>query len=200
MGAEKIQCTLILKKPLWWLQVFQSFKIGSLTDKQLDHLVKESIKAHGILIPLTLYVYKSQGLNNLISPNNLSFNFPSAASHCALILKKKKSLQVFDLSSQVAPKTNSWTIYKNSSEVYGVPTHLAQQQDPWNRLNSKHTLTSSRHEVYHFDPQAPNDSLDFVLKSTYSQHEEFLKNKNETLFQRETFDEDHAGWVLSLSC
>jgi len=97
---------------------------------------------------------------------------------------------------QVAPKTNSWTVYKDSDEVYGVPTHLAQQQDPWNRLNTKHTLTSSRREVYHHDPQAPRDSLDFILKSKYNQHEELLKNKNETLFQKETYDENQAGRKL----
>lgn len=97
---------------------------------------------------------------------------------------------------QVAPKTNSWTVYKDSKEVYGVPCHLAQQQDPWNRLNSKHTLSSSRREVYHFDPQAPNDSLDFILKSKYNHQEELLKNKNEVLFQKETFDSDQARRML----
>ncbi|XP_076448284.1 protein CFAP276-like [Babylonia areolata] len=99
-------------------------------------------------------------------------------------------------AQQVAPKTNSWTVFKDSNEVYGVPTHLAQQQEPWKRLNSTHTLSSSRHEVYHFDPQAPRDSLDFVLKAKYDQHEQFLQDKNETLHQRETFDEDQAGRKL----
>lgn len=97
---------------------------------------------------------------------------------------------------QVAAKTNSWTIYRSSQEVYGVPTHLAQQQEPWSRLNTKHTLSSSRHEVYHGDPKAPRDSLDFILKSKYNHHEELLRNRNETLFQKETFDEDQAGRKL----
>eukprot|EP00745_Piridium_sociabile_P028483 TRINITY_DN45888_c0_g1_i1.p1 TRINITY_DN45888_c0_g1~~TRINITY_DN45888_c0_g1_i1.p1 ORF type:complete len:184 (-),score=35.87 TRINITY_DN45888_c0_g1_i1:121-672(-) len=97
---------------------------------------------------------------------------------------------------QVAPKTNSWTIFKNSKEVYGVPVHLAQQQDPWNRLNSRHTLSSSRHEVYHYDRQAPNDALDFNLTATYNHHDDLLRNRNHTTFQRETFEEDHAGRKL----
>lgn len=77
---------------------------------------------------------------------------------------------------------------------YGEPTHMAQRQDPWNRLNKKCTLASSRREIYHNDPQAPNDSLDFVLKSQYNHHEEFLDAKNETLFQPETYTEEH-GYV-----
>ncbi|KAL8583434.1 hypothetical protein ACOMHN_057890 [Nucella lapillus] len=97
---------------------------------------------------------------------------------------------------QVAPKTNSWTIYQDSKEVYGVPVHLAQQQDPWNRLNCKHTLSSSRHEVYHFDPQAPRDNLDFNLTATYNHQKELLRNRNQTVFQRETFEHDHGGRKL----
>jgi len=78
---------------------------------------------------------------------------------------------------------------------YPVPTHLAQRQEPWQRLSSQHTLSSSRHEVYHFDPKAPNDDLDFILKSQYNQHEELLRNKNEVVFQPETCGDDH-GRVL----
>ena len=75
-----------------------------------------------------------------------------------------------------------------------MPSHLAQNQDPWNRLNRTNTLTSARREVYHFDPQAPRDSLDFVLKTHYDHHREFLKAKNETLLQPETLGEEH-GYV-----
>jgi len=74
---------------------------------------------------------------------------------------------------------------------YPVPTHLAQRQEPWQRLSSQHTLSSARHEVYHFDPQAPSDDLDFVLKSQYNQHAELLKNKNEVLYQKETLGQEH---------
>lgn len=72
------------------------------------------------------------------------------------------------------------------SYPYNDPTHLAQKRDPWNRLNGKCTLASARREVYHHDPQAPRDSLDFVLKSQYDHHSEFWKPKNETLTQPET--------------
>ncbi|XP_066559540.1 cilia- and flagella-associated protein 276 [Amia ocellicauda] len=75
---------------------------------------------------------------------------------------------------------------------YSKPTHLAQNDDPWSRLSAGATLSSSRREVLHFDPEAPEDSLDFNLKSTYNHHQEFLKPKNETLYQRETFTEDNG--------
>ncbi|XP_022080936.1 uncharacterized protein C1orf194 homolog [Acanthaster planci] len=78
------------------------------------------------------------------------------------------------------------------TKSYTQPTHLAQRVDPWNRLNTTSTLSSSRREVYHHDPQAPRDSLDFILKSDYDQHNEFLRSKNETLTQPETIGEDHG--------
>jgi len=75
---------------------------------------------------------------------------------------------------------------------YDVPTHIAQTEGPWHRLNCTPTLTSSRREVYHFDPKAPRDSLDFVLKSQYDHHKEFLKAGNETLVQPETLGQEHG--------
>ncbi|KAL4227094.1 hypothetical protein ACF0H5_015068 [Mactra antiquata] len=78
---------------------------------------------------------------------------------------------------------------------YGEPTHLAQRQDPWSRLNKKCTLASSRREIYHNDPVAPNDSLDFVLKSMYDHHDQFLKARHETMYQPETYTDNH-GRVL----
>jgi len=74
----------------------------------------------------------------------------------------------------------------------GVPIDEAQKQDPWKRLNAASTLTSSRREVFHHDPKAPRDSLDFVLKARYNHHQEFLKAGNETLVQPETVGEDHG--------
>ena len=75
---------------------------------------------------------------------------------------------------------------------YGQPTHIAQKKDPFNRLYNTCTLASGRREAYHFDPQAPNDSLDFILKSTYNNHREFLKDTNETLVQAETLNLPHS--------
>lgn len=75
---------------------------------------------------------------------------------------------------------------------YNTPTHLAQKQSPWQRLNCESTLASSRREAYHYDPQAPRDSLDFVLKSKYDHHKEFLKASNETLVQSETLGQEHG--------
>ena len=62
----------------------------------------------------------------------------------------------------------------------------------WSDLYSHATLSSARREVSHFDPSAPRDSLDFVLKAEYNNHQEFLKGKNETLVQRETLDMPHG--------
>ena len=73
-----------------------------------------------------------------------------------------------------------------------MPSDVSQKQEPWNRLNSSKTLSSARREIYHFDPQAPSDSLDFVLKAEYNQHQEFLKGANETLVQKETLGKDHG--------
>ncbi len=67
--------------------------------------------------------------------------------------------------------------------------------DPWTRLNSNKTLSSHRREVYHHDPQAPRDSLDFVLKCQYDHHLEFMQSAAETLTQPETLGMDH-GRVL----
>lgn len=80
-------------------------------------------------------------------------------------------------------------------DPYGVPTHLAQTQEPFNRLYNTNTLSSTRREVQHSDPIAPNDSLDFVLKTTYDHHKEFLKATPETLVQPETLGMNH-GRVL----
>ncbi|KAF6035154.1 C1orf194 [Bugula neritina] len=71
-------------------------------------------------------------------------------------------------------------------EPYGLGEHLLGEKDPWVRLNRTPTLSSARREVYHFDPQAPNDSLDFCIKTTYDQHNEFLKCPAEVRVQKET--------------
>lgn len=77
----------------------------------------------------------------------------------------------------------------------GTLMQEGQEGTPWDRLNKTATLASSRREVFHYDPQAPNDSLDFVIKSTYDHHQEFLHSKAETLVQPETANLPH-GRVL----
>ncbi len=64
-------------------------------------------------------------------------------------------------------------------------------QSPWSRLNTAKTLSSQRREAYHFDPQAPHDNLDFVLKCQYDHHQQFMKSKADTLVQPETLGIDH---------
>ena len=71
----------------------------------------------------------------------------------------------------------------------------AGEPDPWTRLNASKTLSSHRRDAYYYDPQAPYDSLDFVLKCQYNHHQEFMKSKAETLMQPETVGLDH-GRVL----
>jgi len=74
---------------------------------------------------------------------------------------------------------------------YDKPAHLAQKEDPWHRLSYAGTLSSFRKEAAHFDPEAPADSLDFALKTEYNQHREFLKDRNETVLQKETLGKPH---------
>jgi len=63
---------------------------------------------------------------------------------------------------------------------------------PWNRLYSTPTLASTRKEIYHHEPEAPNDKLDFAIKSAYNQHAQFLSGNNETLYQKETVSDNHG--------
>jgi len=70
-----------------------------------------------------------------------------------------------------------------------------QQPDPWQRLYSTQTLSSGRQGVMHYDPKAPQDSLDFVIKASYNHHNLFMADVNETLLQQETLGGNH-GRVL----
>ncbi|XP_047146785.1 protein CFAP276 isoform X1 [Hydra vulgaris] len=64
----------------------------------------------------------------------------------------------------------------------------SKQNVPWNHLYETKTLASERRTVYHDDPQAPRDSLDFVIKSVYNHHKDFLRSNAETLYQPETLN------------
>lgn len=75
---------------------------------------------------------------------------------------------------------------------YGESVEEAQRSQPWQRLHNTCTLSSSRHQVFSFDPQAPNDSLDFLLKTKYDHHNESLKHLARTKVQKETYDENHG--------
>lgn len=91
---------------------------------------------------------------------------------------------------------------QNDSDFYGqqgkqvkekkTTTNTSPEGAAWDRLNKTATLASSRREIFHHDPQAPNDSLDFVIKSTYDHHKEFLSSKAETLVQHETVGLPHG--------
>ena len=95
-----------------------------------------------------------------------------------------------DLSASRNLQFGSFIHLQKSPYRESVPD--AQQMDPWNRLNRTPTLASARREIFHMDPQAPNDSLDFVIKAQYDHHKKFLSGNNVTLFQKETLTENHG--------
>ncbi|CAJ1085314.1 protein C1orf194 homolog [Xyrichtys novacula] len=71
--------------------------------------------------------------------------------------------------------------------AYNKPTHLAQTEEPWSRLYDTATSASTRRSITCDMSQGPNDSLDFQLKSIYNHHKDLFLQKNQILFQRETF-------------
>ncbi|XP_071332169.1 cilia- and flagella-associated protein 276 [Trachinotus anak] len=75
-------------------------------------------------------------------------------------------------------------------KTYNKPTHIAQREEPWSRLHDTATLASTRRSVMHYEHQAPSDSLDFQLKSVHDQSKDFLRSKNQILYQKETVSED----------
>ncbi|KAM6454491.1 cilia- and flagella-associated protein 276 isoform 2-T5 [Liasis olivaceus] len=76
---------------------------------------------------------------------------------------------------------------------YGMPTHLSQQQEPWNRLHGTPTLASIRREVWYSEPEISRDSLDFNLSSLYNHHEDLLKDKSQVVLHKETIFDDHGS-------
>ena len=65
----------------------------------------------------------------------------------------------------------------------------------WDRLLNTPTLASTRRRSDYFDPQAPDDSLDFAIKCQYDHHREFSKSNAEVLIQPESLAMPH-GRVL----
>ncbi|KAM3872302.1 protein CFAP276-like [Diretmus argenteus] len=57
---------------------------------------------------------------------------------------------------------------------------------PFPRLENDSSFTGAKQQ------QAPNDSLDFSLKSIYDHSKDFLLGKRQTLYQRESVSEDHG--------
>lgn len=62
----------------------------------------------------------------------------------------------------------------------------------WDRLHSTKTLSSQRHEVYHYDPEAPRDNLDLVLRCQYNHQTCFMSSKAEMILQPETAGTNHG--------
>lgn len=81
---------------------------------------------------------------------------------------------------------------KTPSPPKEVVTLRRGELDPWNRLNLTPTLSSFRRDAYYYDPKAPNDKLDFVMKTRYDHHNEFMKSTAESLVQPETLGLPHG--------
>jgi len=64
--------------------------------------------------------------------------------------------------------------------------HSAQEEEKWNRLTYASTVSSAQKEASSDNSRALRDSLDLALETEYDQHREFLKDKSETLLQKET--------------
>ncbi|XP_026885877.1 protein C1orf194 homolog isoform X1 [Electrophorus electricus] len=77
-------------------------------------------------------------------------------------------------------------------QPFEKPIHLAQNDEPWSRLNDTATLASTRRSVF-FRKETPKDSLDFHLSSVYDNHLDFLRTKNQALLQPETLVDNHGG-------
>ncbi|KAI7797814.1 hypothetical protein IRJ41_019725 [Triplophysa rosa] len=91
---------------------------------------------------------------------------------------------------------NTFTGSKQIQKMaYDKPTHLAQNDDPWRRLYSTSTTSSSRRNIFHCDTTAARDSLDIHLKSIYDHHLGLFPKKNLTVTQKETVSDDygHSG-------
>ncbi|XP_005860126.1 PREDICTED: uncharacterized protein C1orf194 homolog isoform X2 [Myotis brandtii] len=86
-----------------------------------------------------------------------------------------------DVSGPGKPRASKMLQYKN-------PTHLDQQQEPWNRLNSIPTITSIRRNSYFFESEIPKDNLDFRLAALYNHHTGSFKNKSEALIHQTSKD------------
>uniref|UniRef100_UPI00358FCC6B protein CFAP276-like n=1 Tax=Myxine glutinosa TaxID=7769 RepID=UPI00358FCC6B len=101
-----------------------------------------------------------------------------------------------DPSGPELPKldTDRDVIEKRRKNKYPRPKGAVVFRDdsPWKRLHTTHTLSSARAVVDYFDPQAPLDDLDFVLKAQYDHSTDCLQDKSRTVKQKETLGDDHG--------
>lgn len=91
------------------------------------------------------------------------------------------------------PRLENDTNFAGHDDIRDTSMRLSGSgSDQWTKLNATKTLSSARQEVASYDPQAPRDSLDFVLKCKYNHSDEFIRSKAETLIQPETVGENHG--------
>lgn len=95
-------------------------------------------------------------------------------------------------SGQESQNNNDQNLSGNTETLN---TSTGEANTSWDRLNSVKTLSSQRHEVYHYDPVAPKDNLDLVLRCQYNHQTCFMSSKAEMILQPETVGID-CGRVL----
>ncbi|KAJ0064158.1 hypothetical protein NL108_001464 [Boleophthalmus pectinirostris] len=101
--------------------------------------------------------------------------------------------------------------------TFHKPTYLAQTEEPWSRLHNSATCSSFRRSTLFYYQQAPQDSLDFHLKTIYDHHRDFFWSKNHIFYQKDTVcdncrhtekqgdketeqDQDIRRWVYPQRC
>jgi len=86
------------------------------------------------------------------------------------------------------------SVYGWQKRSFQPPPFSAQEDEKWTRLTYANTVSSAQKEAGCNNQAAPRDSLDLALETEYDQHREFLKDKNETLLQKETLQKA-SKWV-----
>ncbi|XP_076015397.1 cilia- and flagella-associated protein 276 [Genypterus blacodes] len=73
---------------------------------------------------------------------------------------------------------------------FDKPTYIAHTEEPWSHLHNAATLSSTQRTVH--EQQVQKDSLDLHLKAVYDHHTDLLRGKNQIVYQKETFEEQHS--------
>ncbi|XP_044531863.1 protein C1orf194 homolog isoform X1 [Gracilinanus agilis] len=90
------------------------------------------------------------------------------------------------------PKFESEDSYVGKREGQKLSSHLIQQQNPWHRLHAATTIASIRRDVYFYDPEIPQDDLDFRITSLYNHHTGLFQDKAQSLVHHETVHDTHG--------
>ncbi|XP_037087961.1 protein C1orf194-like [Pollicipes pollicipes] len=78
----------------------------------------------------------------------------------------------------------------------GTDPNRVTAATPWERLHKNYTLSSHRHSVYHSDPSAPRDALDFEIEAIYDHALNTFTPKHLILVHHETCGDGERSKVL----